>query len=357
MASKSVKQRLQAMSSRRDSENYRFLFNAILADLGAHVTPVAASIVDYTAGRAEIIKSIADYTAGRAEIVKDIADYAAGRAEIVKDIADYAAGRAEIVKCIADYTAGRAEIVKDLADYAAGRAEIVKLVTDLGVNNTMLTNIKTFLNGLRTFLAGDSIINPTVVAIGSTPENVATSAFQFMIDGVAELKAAVTVGTAFTDADTINTGAASGSYWGAWLVQIAAGGTITTHSVGADQVYADEAAAIAALPAAEAGNLAIGYVTVNAKDDVDWVAATDDLTDGSDCETATFYSAATDIPAAIADTVSATASAPAAVTASDPAAVTASGPAAVTASDPAAVTASNPAAVTALDPGALTLLE
>jgi hypothetical protein len=265
------------MTNRRNAVQSKFLFDAILADLAAHLTPLSASIVDYTAGRAEV--------------------------------------------------------VKDIADYAAGRAEIVKLVTDLGINNTMLTNIKTYLNALRTFLAGDAIINPTVVSIGSTPENVATTAFQFMINGVTEHKAAVSAGTAFTDADTINTGAAAGSYWGAWLIQIAAGGTITTHSVGADQVYANEAAAIAALPAAEAGNVAIGYVTVNATTDGTWTAGTDDLTGGSDCASATFYSAVTDIPVAISDTPSATASAPAAVTASDP------------------------AAVTAVDPGALTLLE
>lgn len=160
------------------------------------------------------------------------------------------------------------------------------------------TAMNTYLTSLSAFMIADGIINASVVAIGSTPENVATSAFQYQIEGVPAHKAAVTAGTAFTDADTINTATAAGSFWGAWLVQITLAGTITTHSVGADQVYTTEALAIAALPAAEAGNVAVGYVTVQSNSGAAWTAGTSDLTAASDCLLSNFYSATTDVPAA-----------------------------------------------------------
>ena len=138
----------------------------------------------------------------------------------------------------------------------------------------------------------DGIINPSVVSIGTTPENVATTAFQYQIDGVTYHKAAVAAGTALTDADTINTaGAAIGLVWGAWILQVDAAGTISTHGVGADQVYATEALAIAALPATEANKCRIGYFTVQSLDGTKWTGKTDSLTTGSeDCTTGNFYS-------------------------------------------------------------------
>lgn len=183
-------------------------------------------------------------------------------------------------------------------------------ITENGVNQgdlvKYLNNIKDLVNELkadhasfRSLASGDAIINATTLSVGSTAENVASTAFQYKIDGVTYAKAAVTAGTAFSAADTINTGAATGFFWGVWAVQINAAGTISTKSPASDQVYATEALAIAALPAADAGNVVIGYVTVNSNEDVDWVAQTDDLTDASDCLEANFYSTATSIPAAL----------------------------------------------------------
>lgn len=192
-----------------------------------------------------------------------------------------------------------------VTDYTAGRAEIIKLVTDI-------TAADAFTDSLRTYLASDGIINTTTLSVGSNTAQVANTAFQYLIDGVPYHKAAVTAGTAFSAADTINTGAAAGFYWGIWAVQIDAAGTISTKSPSSDQVYADEATAIAALPAADAGSVVVGYVTVKSLENVDWVAQTDDLTDASDCTEANFYSTASGIPAALVRT----ATNPAAVTAS-----------------------------------------
>lgn len=93
----------------------------------------------------------------------------------------------------------------------------------------------------------------------------------------------------FAATDTINTGADPGIMWGSWLVQIGDTGTVTTKRSGADQTFTSEALAIAALPAVDAGNTRIGYITVAALSGTDWVAITDDLTPASDCEDANFY--------------------------------------------------------------------
>ena len=190
-------------------------------------------------------------------------------------------------------------------------------ISTIGVSQedlvNFLENVKDIVNELQAdhatliaFETGDAIINATALSTGSTAENVATTAFQYKIDGVTYTKAAVTAGTAFTDADTINTGAAAGIFWGAWILQINAAGTISTHAVGADQVYTTEAAAIAALPVADAGNVAIGYVTIAATEDADWVAKTDDVTDGSDNTSVTFYNTASNVPATLTNSTALT---------------------------------------------------
>jgi hypothetical protein len=269
---------------------------------------------------------MAESIANRTNAISDKNDGFNIRRLVAASLTDLTSLVTSITAGIVDYTAGRAEIVKDIADYAAGRAEIVKLVTDTGVNATFLDNLKAFCNDLRTFLTSDAIINATTLSVGSTAENIASTAFQFQIDGVPAAKAAVTAGTAFTAADTINTAAAAGSFWGVWLVQITAAGTISTKSPGADQVYADEATAIAALPATDAANASMGYVTVQSNAGATWTAQTDDLTPASDCLDSNFYNTASGVPAAISDSSSTTASNPAAVTATDPAAVTQTAP-------------------------------
>jgi hypothetical protein len=137
-------------------------------------------------------------------------------------------------------------------------------------------------------------ISSVVLSVGTTAENIATTAFVYRIAGVPYEASAVAAGTAFSAANTINTGAAAGLYWGVWLLQINSSGTFSTKPGGglADQVYTTEALAIAALPAVDSGNFAVGYVTVQSNSGVDWVAITDDLTSGSDCNESNFYSLA-----------------------------------------------------------------
>jgi len=101
----------------------------------------------------------------------------------------------------------------------------------------------------------------------------------------------------FTANHTVNTGTATGDFFGAILVQSLEDGTISTKVVSADQVYTTSAAAIAALPAADALNVALGYIVIAANSDSAWTANTDDMTDASDVLTATFVDYGTDAPA------------------------------------------------------------
>lgn len=172
-----------------------------------------------------------------------------------------------------------------LNDYLAG-------VTDLQTRKSL----DAILSAVRAELAAihaDSIINATTLAVGSTPENVATTAFQFRIDGVPTTKAAVTAGTALGITDTINTGTAAGSFWGGFLAQINAAGTISFVAAAADQVETTEGAArVAAMEtAATAGSVVIGWFTIQANSGAEWTAGTDDLTPASDCLQTNYYSA------------------------------------------------------------------
>jgi hypothetical protein len=130
-----------------------------------------------------------------------------------------------------------------------------------------------------------------VLAIGSTAENVANSAFDFRIANVNYSKAAVSAGTAFTSAHVV-----TASKFGAIGVYINSAGTILTLSakLGQSQTTAlASASAAAAITAHEAipipaGYAYLGYVLIEA-DGGGWTV-TDDLTDGSDLTTATFNS-------------------------------------------------------------------
>ena len=99
---------------------------------------------------------------------------------------------------------------------------------------------------------------------------------------------AATDNLAFTAAHTINTGAATGFFFGAILVQVSEAGTISTKVVGADQVYASAALAVAALPAADAANVAIGHIVIGANENLAWTGQTDDLVPASDALTVVF---------------------------------------------------------------------
>jgi hypothetical protein len=126
------------------------------------------------------------------------------------------------------------------------------------------------------------------LAISVTAEKFKTTATIYYILGTGVFSKAATDNLVFSAAYTVNN-AGVGQKWGAFLVQINAAGTFSTKAVSADQVYATEAAAIAALPSADAGNIAVGYITVENKNNLKWTANTDDLTDGSDNTDVNFY--------------------------------------------------------------------
>jgi hypothetical protein len=149
--------------------------------------------------------------------------------------------------------------------------------------------VKSELAELKT----NSIINATTLSTGSTPENVANTAFQFRISGVPYTKAAVAAGTALGITDTINTAGAAGVFYGGFLVMIVGAGTVTFKAVAANQVYTTAAAAEAAARAITptAGTATVGWFVVGSKAATKWTAGTDDLTPASDCSSVSYYSA------------------------------------------------------------------
>lgn len=200
--------------------------------------------------------------------------------------------RSEVLRVLRKMQAGDLPnagiLTADIADNAVTVAKLAAIITST-------------INGLRAYVANGMKAIGTL-AISAVPEKFKTTTTAiYAIAGVFYAKAA-TDNLVFAAADTINTGAAAGQFWGVWLVQINAAGAISTKSPAADQVYASEALAIAALPAPDAGNVQIGYITVQTKANIDWVANTDDLTAASDCGAANFYDAPAvpALPAALA---------------------------------------------------------
>jgi hypothetical protein len=112
-----------------------------------------------------------------------------------------------------------------------------------------------------------------------------TQTAAYTINGVSHTKAA-TDSLTFSAAHTI-----TAAKFGVILVQINAAGTISTKVPASPQAYASAPLALAALPAADAGNVALGYIAIE-NNAGDWVANTDDLTDGSDLTTAAFNDSA-----------------------------------------------------------------
>ncbi len=131
------------------------------------------------------------------------------------------------------------------------------------------------------------------VQISATAEKFKTTRVAlYRIGGVYYTKAA-TDNLVFSAAYTINTAQAAGQFWGAFLVQIDAADTITTKAVAADQVFVSQAAALAAVPAPDAGNIELAVISVQSKVNVKWTATTDDMTAASDAAASTFTDADT----------------------------------------------------------------
>lgn len=123
----------------------------------------------------------------------------------------------------------------------------------------------------------------TVLSLGSTNQNVASTAFTFAQNGgTITAKAAVTAGTALA-AGTIPI-----NQWGVYRFSITSAGTIVSTAGAANFTtgYASEALAIAAVPDAPATlapvqNASMGYVTVKTKSGTTFVGGTDALATGT----------------------------------------------------------------------------
>jgi hypothetical protein len=168
-------------------------------------------------------------------------------------------------------------------------------VADVATNSSTALQVDHATDAASTAaaLAASESLQIGTLAISATVEDFkTTTTFIGRVGGIQVDKAA-TDNLGFSAADTINTAAAAGQYWGVWLVQINAAGTVSTKPGGglSDQVYADEATAIAALPAVDAGNISVGHITVRSKEATAWTANTDAL-DATDSDTVNFYDTA-----------------------------------------------------------------
>lgn len=131
----------------------------------------------------------------------------------------------------------------------------------------------------------DALYAIGTLAIDATAEKFkTTTTATFTVGGWQTTKAAQTAVT-FTAAHVV-----TASKFGVILIQVNSAGTISTKVPSATQAYNSAALAFAALPAADAGKVALGYIAI-ANNAGDWTANTDDLTDGSDLTTAAFVDA------------------------------------------------------------------
>jgi hypothetical protein len=132
------------------------------------------------------------------------------------------------------------------------------------------------------YLTNTGVLYPAGLAIHSTPEQFkTTNRFVGRLNGETFGKAATT-GLTFTAAHVV-----TASKFAIILVQVTPTGTVSTKVPLSTQAYNTAALALAALPAADAGNVPVGYIAIAAKA-ATWTANTDDLTNGSDLTTASF---------------------------------------------------------------------
>lgn len=133
-------------------------------------------------------------------------------------------------------------------------------------------------------LGAEGLVTAPTFSVHSTPEQMAATAFVGRASSVLTEKAAATAIT-FTAAHVI-----TANKFGIILIQMDSAGAYSTKVPAATQAYDTAAAALAALPAADSGKVAVARLAI-ANNAGDWTANTDDLTDGSDVTTAAFTSA------------------------------------------------------------------
>jgi hypothetical protein len=130
----------------------------------------------------------------------------------------------------------------------------------------------------------DGILSQGGLAIDADASEFKTvNTIYYTLDGIQYSKVATTA-LVFTAANTINVAESTNSaFYGSWLIEVNAAGTVATKPAGGltNQVYTSPAAALAALPAPTAANVAIGTVTIKADAGDAFTANTTDMTTNS----------------------------------------------------------------------------
>lgn len=132
------------------------------------------------------------------------------------------------------------------------------------------------IDAAMALINGTNLISAPTFSAGSDDTAVASTAFTFRVNGVAYAVDAIADGTAFS-AQTV-----TANKWAAYRISVSAAKVITLTPASANVAgYADEASAIAAVPAVPTGEVNLGYLTVKTGTGKAWVAATDALKGGS----------------------------------------------------------------------------
>jgi len=217
--------------------------------------------------------------------------------------ADHDADNATVVELVADHDAdndvvdGYKTAIDELGtDHDADndvldgyKTALDELMADHATFKTVVDDVKALANALQARYGKIVVQDGNLAISGVAAEKFKTTQTAYTIVSGITVSKAATDNLVFSAADTINTGAAAGDYWGVWRVEMDYDGTIYTNSPAADQTYADEATAIAAIPVTTANRVSLGYITVEANNGASWTANTDDMTPASDCQAANFY--------------------------------------------------------------------
>lgn len=185
-----------------------------------------------------------------------------------------------------------------------------ELIADHATFKAVVDDIKTLVNDIRAKVLGDYLDTATGMGIGSTPQNVANTAFEFHVNGKEYTKAAVAAGTALSgdDLPTAKTGA--------WALDIGVNGTVditpaTDNATG----YASSVLALAAIPAVATDHVRMGTVAVANATGTDFVPGTTALDAANITDTYADGTAGLQVGSAVATSSPATlsASAPTAI--------------------------------------------
>lgn len=193
----------------------------------------------------------------------------------------------------------------DVTEAGHNQGDIVRLLSN---TKTLTDSLTTQVNALRSYILGNRLVAGLPGLARSTNFDVATGAILYLaFAGVLKTIASGAV------ADTGTAATFPATKWGIFKVSAASTGTLTaTWATGvAAAGYASEALAVAALPATPAGEVSLGYVTVQAHATQAFIAGTDALASGTggNVAAATNYTNATAldpasaIPAALTDTL------------------------------------------------------